>query len=453
MVTNQTKIRELILHGNLYKVFLAISFPILVTNIIQACYELTDMFYVGKLGAVPLAALSLTGPINFLIMVFAMGMAMGSISFMSKSIGEGTFSKFSKYAGQLLFLNFISSLFVTVFILLSIDFILDFMSVKGELRELTKSYFYVTTYAIPVMFLSVSITYILNSQGETITSMIIILIANIINFILDPILMFNFDLGIAGAAWATFFSKLVTVFSYLLLTYGLNRGFKINVGDIMPDVAIMKNIFNLGFPAAFGQIMTSLSFLVFNYLVIQISPKFLAAYGLTNSIIAFLLLPGMSIGTGLITIVGQNLGAKNVDRIGYALKKGFFVSLVVLLTINAVVIFFREVIVTFFTSDLEVLNYASDYLLLASIGTVGYGLQQVFFGGLIGSGFTKLVMVIVCVRLWIIRLPAVLVFQYFGVMENSLGYAFIISNYAAFLILLYFTLTKYWLKLPHSLSN
>ena len=130
---------------------------------------------------------------------------MGSISLMSKSIGEGTFSKFSKYAGQLLFLNFILSLFVTVFIFLSIDLILDFLSVKGDLRELAKSYFYVTVYAIPIMFLSISIIYILNSQGESIISMIIILITNIINFILDPILMFTFDLGIAGAAWATFF--------------------------------------------------------------------------------------------------------------------------------------------------------------------------------------------------------------------------------------------------------
>ena len=450
MATSQARTRKLILEGNLYKVLSVVSLPILVTNVIQAFYELTDMFYVGKLGAVPLAALSLTGPINFLIMVFAMGMAMGSISLMSKAIGEGTFSKFSKYAGQLLFLNFISSLFVTVFILLSIDSILDFMSVKGDLMELTKSYFYVTAYAIPVMFLSISIVYILNSQGETIISMVIILIANIINFILDPILMFTFDLGIAGAAWATFFSKLVTVFSYLFLTYGLNRGFKINLGDMMPDAAVMRNIFNLGFPAAFGQIMTSLSFLVFNYLVIQISPKFLAAYGLTNSIIAFLLLPGMSIGTGIITIVGQNLGAKNFDRIGDALKKGFFLSLIVLFTINVVIISFREVIVTFFTDDLEVLSYANDYLLLASIGTVGYGLQQVFFGGLIGSGFTKLVMVIVCVRLWVIRLPVVLIFQYFGIMEDSLGYAFIISNYVAFMILLFLTLTKYWLRPQYS---
>ncbi|WP_040236385.1 MATE family efflux transporter, partial [Borrelia crocidurae] len=105
MSTSKTKIRKLILEGNLYLVFLFISFPIMVTNLLQSCYELVDMFYVGKLGAMPLAALSLTGPINFLIMVFAMGMATGSVSLMSRSIGEKTFSKFSKYAGQLIFLN------------------------------------------------------------------------------------------------------------------------------------------------------------------------------------------------------------------------------------------------------------------------------------------------------------------------------------------------------------
>ncbi|AWG42847.1 MATE family efflux transporter [Candidatus Borreliella tachyglossi] len=446
MLSSNTKTRKLILEGNLYKVFLVISLPIMVSNIIQALYEVIDMFYVGKLGAMALAALSLTGPINFLIMVLAMGMATGSISLMSKCIGEGAFSKFSRYAGQLVFLNFILSLFVTIFILIFIDFILDFLVVRGELKELAKSYLYVTICAIPVMFLSISIIYILNSQGETIISMMIVLIANIINFILDPILMFTFNLGIAGAAWATLFSKLTTVFSYLFLTYRLNRGLKLGLKDITPDITMIRNILSLGLPSAFGQMMISISFLIFNYFVIRISPKFLAAYGLTNSIIAFLLLPGMSIGTGIISIVGQNLGAKNIARVGDALKKGFFVSLVVLFTVNSFIIFFREVIIRVFTDDLEVINYANNYLLLASIGAVGYGLQQGFFGGLIGAGLTNLVMILVCIRLWIIRLPAVIVFQYFGIMEDSLGYAFIISNYVTFIILLCLTFTKYWEK-------
>lgn len=122
MSTNKSKTRELILNGNLYKVLFLISFPIVITNIIQAFYDLTDMFYVGKLGAMPLSALSLAGPVNFFIMAIAMGMATGSISLMSKCIGEGNFSRFSRYAGQLIVLNFVLSLFVAIcaFFLLSI---------------------------------------------------------------------------------------------------------------------------------------------------------------------------------------------------------------------------------------------------------------------------------------------------------------------------------------------
>ncbi|AHH04933.1 Na+ driven multidrug efflux pump [Borrelia miyamotoi FR64b] len=209
-----SKSRELILEGNLYKVLLVISLPIVITNMLQSLYELTDMFYVGKLGAMSLAALSLAGPINFLIMVFAMGIAMGSVSLMSKCIGEETFAKFSKYAGQLIFLNFVLSLFVAILVLLSIDFILDVMGISGELKEITKSYFHVVIYTIPIMFLSVSVIYILNSQGETVIAMLLTLIANIINFILNPILMFTFDLGISGAAWSTLFAKLMTVLFY-----------------------------------------------------------------------------------------------------------------------------------------------------------------------------------------------------------------------------------------------
>ncbi|AHH12497.1 Na+ driven multidrug efflux pump [Borrelia hermsii YBT] len=447
MSMSRTKIRKLILEDNLYRVLLVISFPIVATNVFQAFYEFADMFYVGKLGAMPLAALSLTGPINFLIMVFAMGMATGSVSLMSRCIGEETFAKFSKYAGQLIFLNFVLSLFVTVLVLIFIDFILDVMGVSGELKELTKSYFYVVIYAIPIMFLSIAVVYILNAQGETVISMMLILVANIINFILDPILMFTCNLGIAGAAWSTLFAKLMTVFSYLFFTYRLNCGLKVRLKDIVPDIAIIKNIINLGLPSAFGHVMASLSFLIFNYIVIQIGSKFLAAYGMANNIISFLLLPGMSIGTGIVSIVGQNLGAKNISRVEDTLKKGFLVTLIIMITVASFIISFREIIIKIFTDDLEVFDYANRYLLLASIGTVGFGLQQVFFGGLIGVGLTKLVMIVSCIRLWIVRLPVVFIFQYFGVIEDSLGYAFIISNYVALIIVLCLTFARYWTKI------
>ncbi|AJA90284.1 membrane protein [Borreliella chilensis] len=446
MSANKSKARELILNGNLYKVLFLISFPIVITNIIQAFYDLTDMFYVGKLGAMPLSALSLAGPVNFFIMAIAMGMATGSISLISKCIGEGNFSRFSRYAGQLIVLNFVLSLFVTICALFFIEHLLDLLGVKGELKELSRTYFYVTIFGIPIMFLSISITYILNAQGETTLSMVIVLFANIVNFILDPILIFSFNMGITGAAWATLFSKLLTVSLYLLLTYGLNRGLKIYPKDLVLDLRAIKEIFNLGLPSTFGQIMVSLSFFIFNYIVIEISPKFLAAYGLTNTIISFLFLPAMGIGTGIISIVGQNLGAKKINRVGEVLKKGFFISLIILLIINSIVIFNKQFILGLFTNDLEVLNYANNYLLLTTIGTFGYGLQQVFFGGLIGSGRTKIAMIIIFIRLWLIRLPVVFIFQYFGIIENSLGYAFIISNYLAIIILVAFTCTRYWAK-------
>ncbi|UPA16332.1 MATE family efflux transporter [Borrelia coriaceae] len=446
MFVSRTKTRELILKGNLYRVILVISLPIVITNVLQSLYELADIFYVGKLGSMPLAALSFIGPINFLIMGFAMGMSIGSVSLMSRCIGEEVFTKFSKYAGQLIFLNVVMSLIITVLVLIFMDLVLNVMDVSGELRELTKSYFYVVTYAIPVMFMSISIIYILNSQGETLIAMMLILIANIMNFILDPILIFTFDLGIAGAAWSTLFSKLIIVVSYLFFTYRLNCGLRVTLKGLKPDIVLIQDIIRLGLPAIFGQVMASLSFLIFNYVVIQISAKFLAAYGMANSIVSLLILPGISIGTGIVSIVGQNLGAKNVNRVGDTLKKGFFITFVVMLTVAIFIISLREVIIGAFTDDLEVLSYANNYLLLASIGSIGFGLQQVFFGGLIGSGFTRLAMIVIFMRLWVIRLPSVFIFQYFGIIEDSLGYALMIANYIALIILLGVTLTKYWLK-------
>lgn len=100
---------------------------------------------------------------------------------------------------------------------------------------------------------------------------------------------------------------------------------------------------------------------------------------MANNIISFLLLPGMSIGTGIIAIVGQNLGAKNISRVEDILKKGFFVTLIIMITVASFLISFKEIIIETFTNDLEVVGYANSYFLLASIGAVGFGLQQVFW--------------------------------------------------------------------------
>lgn len=117
-------------------------------------------------------------------------------------------------------------------------------------------------------------------------------------------------------------------------------------------------------------------------------------------------------------------------------KRVFLFLLAILLIINSIVIFNKQFILRLFTNDLEVLNYANNYLLLTTIGTFGYGLQQVFLGDLLGLAGQKLQWLLFFIRLWLIRLPVVFIFQYFGIMENSLGYAFIISNYLAIIILI-----------------
>ncbi|QMU99248.1 MATE family efflux transporter [Borrelia sp. A-FGy1] len=444
LIRKKDKIRELVINGNIYKVIFVVGLPLVITNIIQIFYELTDMFYVGKLGTLYVSALSLIWPINFFIVSLGMGMGIGSISLIARNFGEGNYKKTARYSGQLLILSFFLSMLVVVLAFIFIDPILDYIGATGDLKNHAREYFSVAIYGIPVMFLSMSIMFVLNAIGSTVISMMMILIANIINFILDPILIFTFNLGIAGAAWATLFSKLITIVSYLIMAFCFNKCLKIYIKDLIPNLNYLFQILKCGIPASLSQAMVSFSFIIFNSFIVTIGTDFLAAYGISNMIDTFLFLPAMAFSSALASIIGQNLGINKVKRAIETLHKGFFVISLISISTTLILIINRNFLISLFTSNQTVLEYANYYLFFVAIGSIGFSFQLALQSALIGSGLTNIVMIVTFTRVWLVAMPIMLIIKYFGVLFEYIWIFAMIPSYIGFFIMLAILLSGSW---------
>jgi putative MATE family efflux protein len=413
---NKQNKTEMILKGSIYKVLITLSIPIMINSLIQTLYNLVDGLYVSMISSVHFAATAFVWPVNFLFISLGIGLSIAGTSLLAQLVGAGKLKKANEYATQLIAISVLSSVVFTILGYLISPHIIRLMRGTGDLAELGNIYLRITFLDMPFMFLFFNISSIMNSQGNTFITMILSGISAIINVILDPIFIFTFDMGIAGAAWATLISRAVlAILGFVLLFNKKNRiipsfkGFKFNK-------EIIKEIFTVGLPSSIGQTGASLGFIVLNGFIGSYGTATLAAYAMVNRITSLVMQPAMGIGSALTAIVGQNMGANQVDRV----KEAFYKALKLTIFIGGlgciILIVFDTQIINFFMQskdDPTVIDLSLVYLVFVSLSMPLMGIFSVFQGIFQGSGNTKYSMAMEVGRLWFVRLPMILVFKHF----------------------------------------
>ena len=192
----------------------------------------------------------------------------------------------------------------------------------------------------------------------------------------------------------------------------------------------MLELLKIGIPSSVGQSMTSVGFMVLNIFIISFGEATLTAFAIGNQINGLVLMPAMGIGSALTTVVGQNLGADNIDRAKKAVKTSMIMATLFLSIGGLPLIYFAQEVIGLFTTDLEVLRQGTYYLILITLSIPLMGVFQVFVGTLQGAGKTLYSMGLMTARLWVIRLPLVILFKnYTNLGETSVWYSMIISNF------------------------
>jgi putative MATE family efflux protein len=406
---------ELILRGSIYRVLIVLSIPIIINSLIQTLYNLADGLWVSKISSVHFAATAFVWPVNFLFISIGTGLSVAGTSLLSQLVGNGDYERAKEYTSQLMAATVLSSFLFTALGFFLSPHIIRLMGGTGELASLGNIYLRITFLDLPFLFVYFNINSIMHAQGDTITPMILSGASAILNVILDPFFIFTFGWGIAGAAWATLLSRaLLTVVGFLLL-FGEKNKLKPSFQGFKFNGKILKEIVSVGLPSSIGQSGASLGFIVLNAFIGSYGTATIAAYAMVNRITSLIMQPAMGIGHALTTVVGQNVGARQMERVREAFYKGLALTVLIGVLGTAVLILFDEPIIHFFMQardDLQVIELSLTYLFYVSLSMPLMGIFSVFVGLYQGTGNTKYSMSMEIGRLWFVRLPMILFFKH-----------------------------------------
>lgn len=422
---------EMILKGPVGKAVLLLALPLMANNLIQTFYNLTDTYFVSKLGTTEMAAMQFIFPLIFFMMSIGMGLSIGGLALISQHIGAGNKREARKTAGQLMTISIIASLVVGGIGALLSGSIVSAMGATGDLHRLSSTFLRLMFLGAPTMFITFAFNGIKQGEGDTLTPMIISGLSVVLNIILDPIFIFVFDWGIAGAAYATILSRAIfnVVSMYILFsqkhnTLGLKKkDFKLNTLYLTP-------IIKIGLPAALGQSMTSLGFMVLNVFILSYGEAILTAFAIGNRISSIIFMPAMGISGALTTIIGQNIGANNYERANEAFLKSVGIASGMMLAGAASMFFFTDTLIGLFSKDPFIISEGAYYLKMILITIPLFGFFNCLTGLFQGSGHTWSAMILNIGRLWGLRVPMIVLLRAYNYNDPVwIWYAMIGSNF------------------------
>lgn len=424
--------RELILNGNIKKAIIALAVPIMFNNLIQTLYSLADMFWVSKLGSVEVAATGFVWPVLYLIISIGMGVTLAGTSLISQYVGSSDEKNATMVASQIFSVTMILGAILALFGYFATPVIVNFMGAKGALYINSCKYLIIMFFDIPSLFIFMIFGAIRQAEGDTISPMILNILGAVTNIILDPILIFKFNMGIGGAALATVLSKVIFVPFIVYILFNNKNGISLSISKIRLQKKIVSKILKVGIPTCIGQSASSLGFIVLNTFIVSYGNATMAAFNIGNNINSIVMMPALGIGNALASIVGQNLGAGNVERVKHAFKNSIYISTIILAIGGSILFLFSNNIIKIFitnSNDVTVITEGTYYLKIISATLPFMGIFQILLGVFQGSGHTIYSMYMEMGRLWFLRLPLILLFKNFTNLGSpSVWYSMVLSN-------------------------
>jgi len=433
------KKRKMILEGSMYKVIVLLSLPIMLTNLIQTMYNLTDTYFLSKLGAVEVASMTLAWPVVFLQLALGVGIGIAGTTLISQNIGANKIDEAKKIAGQLVVFGMGFSILLGISGVISTPYILKIMGATGSIYDNAYIYLILIVGGAPLMYASFIYSAIKQGEGDTVSPMILSLISVTINIILDPIFIFYLDLGIKGAALATLLARAIMLFYVVYQLFIRDTPMRLRLKNLKPEFNYIKEITRLGIPASIGQATIAMGFVVLNSFVNTYGELTLAAFGIGNRINGLIVMPAMGIGGAVSSIVGQNIGNNNVKRVKECVFKSSILGAIFSVIGSTIFGLWGSNIVRFFSTNKDIIYLGNEYLKYISLSLIGLAILPIITGALQGVGQTKKAMYLSMSRLWVFRLPALLILPYFiGKTEKVIWYAMASSNIVAMLVAIYF---------------
>jgi putative MATE family efflux protein len=390
--------------GNIRTAVFLLAIPMILELSLESVFALVDMFFVGKLGQSAIATVGLTESVISIVYSVAIGISTAATAIVARRIGEKNPDSAAHAGAQSLIVSLIGTLLISILGSVYAGEILSFMGASAEVvaeGTVFTRIMFAGSSAIMFLFL---INGIFRGAGDAAMAMKSLWIASLINIILCPVLIHFF--GLKGAAIATVTGRSSGV---IYQCYHLFKGdgiIKLRWSHFRFDFPIIKTIINIGWPATLQFIIASGSWIILARLVAETGGTSASAgYQIAIRNVVFFILPAWGLSNAAATLVGQNLGAKQMLRAEQSVMltakyNAIFMSFVMLLFL-----FFANPIIRFFSHDESVVAYGVQALRIMGAGYVFYGIGMVMTQALNGAGDTRTPTIINFVCFWLFQIP------------------------------------------------
>jgi putative MATE family efflux protein len=411
-----------LLEGPILRSLVTLAVPIVAANVLQSAYQIIDAFWVGRLGGAAVAAVSVSFPVMFLMFAVGAGLSIAGSTLIAQYVGARNEAMVGHVAGQTLLMVILASLVLGVLGYFGAPLLLRAMRVAPEVYPGALGFMRVSFIGLVFNFTFFVFQSIMRGVGRPTLPVYIVLGTVFLNFALDPLLIFGWGPiaghGVMGAALATLGTQsIAAAIGILVLRLG-RHGIHVRRRDFIPDPAYIARAFRLGFPASIEMSGRALGLMLMTFMVTGFGTLTLAAYGVVTNVLQVVIIPAMGLSMAVTTLVGQNIGAGNVDRAARIGQLGAAVGFVSLSVLGGAAFLFSTHLIAFFVpEDMGVIAAGSALLRIMALSWGFMGVQFALSGVFRGAGTMVASMMITVLSQWILQLPL----AYFLAHHTSLG--------------------------------
>ena len=392
--------------GTPWKSIALFSIPMIIGNVAQQLYSTVDSIVVGKyVGDNALAAVGSASPILNMLYVLFIGISAGVGIMVSQYFGAKAKEELSETIGNCITITAIASLILMVISPPLIRPALEMLNTPDSIID------WCTAYLVISMVGGIGMAYynilsgVLRGMGDSFSALLYLLVATVINIVLDIYFVAELGMGVAGVALATVIAQAVSALLCFLKLMHMKDVFELTKSNLKPKSRYIKQIISLGLPSGITQAIFSSAMIVVQSLTNSFGEAFIAANVIVMRVDGFAMMPNFSFGTAMTTYAGQNVGAGRMDRVTKGAKQGTLMAVGCSAVITLIILVFGKYLMGIFTETTELVDLSMYLMRILAVGYIAMAVTQSLSGVMRGAGDTVTPMWISLINTVLIRVP------------------------------------------------